>query len=418
MAITNKLITFNRLTSFETQLAQGNILETSIVFIKDAKKIWTKGTYFDCSGGGSSNIAVYETTDDVYNGVLNSTTELNALITDGSIYTLIIIQKSSTIDKRIFVFNASDQRPPLKSYITYTCVYSETDLHGNTTNPIFYQIARNDAAGIVLNKHPLALKSDIPNTDDFATKDDIGYTTEFSVADIEAVYGRGITKPINVQGLISAIEANKPIIIPTNITDASNVGGNAVTMAKMENDGFIYLNVIVPYLDGVHKEYFIQIKITTAQLIKSGSNGSITLKELVAKTDLKTINGESILGSGDIVVGGGGSSQNEVIELNSPIIEISDMLPNVIYCRNISVVLSITITSFSTSDSMVDEYTIVGKFATGGSDESGVMSITLPENVVWANGNISIVRETNEFELSITRRGSSYKAVLTPFKSV
>lgn len=53
MAITNKLITFNKLTSFETQLAQGNILETSIVFIKDAKKIWTKGTYFDCSGGGS-----------------------------------------------------------------------------------------------------------------------------------------------------------------------------------------------------------------------------------------------------------------------------------------------------------------------------------------------------------------------------
>jgi hypothetical protein len=173
MAITNKLITFNKLTSFETQLAQGNILETSIVFIKDAKKIWTKGTYFDCSGGGSN--------------------------------------------------------------------------------------------------------------------DEIGYTTDFSVADIEAVYGRGITKPINVQGLISAIEANIPIIIPTNITDASQVGGNAVTMAKMENDGFIYLNVIVPYLDGVHKEYFIQIKITTAQLIKSGSNGSITLKELVARETLEEV---------------------------------------------------------------------------------------------------------------------------------
>lgn len=173
MAITNKLITFNKLTSFETQLAQGNILDTSIVFIKDAKKIWTKGTYFDCSGGGSN--------------------------------------------------------------------------------------------------------------------DEIGYTTDFSVADIEAVYGRGITKPVNVQGLISAIEANKLIIIPTNITDASQVGGNAVTMAKMENDGFIYLNVIVPYLDGVHKEYFIQIKITTARLVKSGSNGSITLKELVARETLEEV---------------------------------------------------------------------------------------------------------------------------------
>lgn len=64
MAITNKLITFNKLTSFETQLAQGNILETSIVFIKDAKKIWTKGTYFDCSGGNSdANVQAVDTGD-------------------------------------------------------------------------------------------------------------------------------------------------------------------------------------------------------------------------------------------------------------------------------------------------------------------------------------------------------------------
>lgn len=171
MAITNKLITFNKLTSFETQLAQGNILETSIVFIKDAKKIWTKGTYFDCSGGGSNNIAIYETTDDVYNGVLNNTTELIALIGNSSIYTLIIIQKSGAFDKRIFVFNASDQRLPMRSCITYTCVYSETT--NNVVNLIFYQIARNDVGELFLNKHPLALKSDIPNTDNFALKSEI-----------------------------------------------------------------------------------------------------------------------------------------------------------------------------------------------------------------------------------------------------
>lgn len=170
MAITNKLITFNKLTSFETQLAQGNILETSIVFIKDAKKIWSKGTYFDCSGGGSNNIAVYETTDDVYNGVLNDTYELR-MLTLGNIYTLVIIQKMS-YDSRTFVFNASDTRAPLNSSITYTCVYSEADSRGNTTNLIFYQIARTEGS-LILNKHPLALKSDIPNTDDFALKSEI-----------------------------------------------------------------------------------------------------------------------------------------------------------------------------------------------------------------------------------------------------
>lgn len=296
MAITNKLITFNKLTSFEAQLAQGNILETSIVFIKDAKKIWTKGTYFDCSGGSN---------------------------------------------------------------------------------------------------------------------DDIGYTTEFSVADIEAVYGRGITKPVNVQGLISAIEANKPIIIPTNITDASQVGGNAVTMAKMENDGFIYLNVIVPYLDGVHKEYFIQIKISTAQLIKSGSNGSITLKELVAKTDLKTINGESILGSGDIVVGG--SEKEVVINVSNPLFVDSPMQPNKVYVYTNSN-FTVNIQTFEQISSY-DIYNIVFKWPDAG--------FAISSDVKFPNGEIPILADIEYdtlCELSIVgiTMGNKrvYNAVLTPFKSV
>lgn len=50
MAITKKLICFARLEKFEEQLEAGNILDHSIVFIQDAKKIWTHGTYYgDCS---------------------------------------------------------------------------------------------------------------------------------------------------------------------------------------------------------------------------------------------------------------------------------------------------------------------------------------------------------------------------------
>lgn len=50
MAIEKKLICFASLAKFEKQLAAGNILNHSIVFIQDAKKIWTHGTYYgDCS---------------------------------------------------------------------------------------------------------------------------------------------------------------------------------------------------------------------------------------------------------------------------------------------------------------------------------------------------------------------------------
>ena len=46
MAINKKLIHFKTRAAFEIQLADKNILDTSIVFIQDANLIWTHGTYY------------------------------------------------------------------------------------------------------------------------------------------------------------------------------------------------------------------------------------------------------------------------------------------------------------------------------------------------------------------------------------
>ena len=46
MAINKKLIHFNTLSNFQTKLDGREILDTSIVFIKDAKLIWTHGQYY------------------------------------------------------------------------------------------------------------------------------------------------------------------------------------------------------------------------------------------------------------------------------------------------------------------------------------------------------------------------------------
>lgn len=47
MAIQKKLLHFNDKSNFEIQLERGNILDTSIVFIKNTKQIWTHGQYYD-----------------------------------------------------------------------------------------------------------------------------------------------------------------------------------------------------------------------------------------------------------------------------------------------------------------------------------------------------------------------------------
>ena len=49
MAINKKLIHFNYKSKFEKELANGNILPTSIIFIRDTKEIWTHGQFYPCS---------------------------------------------------------------------------------------------------------------------------------------------------------------------------------------------------------------------------------------------------------------------------------------------------------------------------------------------------------------------------------
>ena len=48
MAINKKLIHFQKSADFQAQLSAGNILDTSIVFIKDAKQIYTHGQIYPC----------------------------------------------------------------------------------------------------------------------------------------------------------------------------------------------------------------------------------------------------------------------------------------------------------------------------------------------------------------------------------
>lgn len=43
MAINKKLIHFKNKENFESEVANNNILDTSIVFIKDSQEIWTHG---------------------------------------------------------------------------------------------------------------------------------------------------------------------------------------------------------------------------------------------------------------------------------------------------------------------------------------------------------------------------------------
>ena len=60
MAINKKLIHFNKKEDFEREVANGNILDKSIVFIKDTKEIYTHSTIYG-GGSGSVDLSNYNT---------------------------------------------------------------------------------------------------------------------------------------------------------------------------------------------------------------------------------------------------------------------------------------------------------------------------------------------------------------------
>lgn len=157
---------------------------------------------------------------------------------------------------------------------------------------------------------------------------------------------------------------------------------------------------------------------------------------LIHDDSLKTINGNSLLGSGDIVISGGdGNSLANVqaVEISDQvedIIEISgvqykktiyvenDSEPNIdllnentIYIINQPVV-GITIASFNTTHP-ISEYII--QFSTQDS-----AYLTLPSNVIWANGQSPKIEANSFYELSINtvliNNNYVYKAILVPFK--
>ena len=152
--------------------------------------------------------------------------------------------------------------------------------------------------------------------------------------------------------------------------------------------------------------------------------------KLVSGSNIKTINGQSLLGSGNITIeGGGGSSsgsQKELVEVQASSGSLAfneyrqlPFEPNKIYYCTNAIMESISIDNVTPPTSDVGEYSL--HFFTEADLPVGVM-LEVPSDWLWANGVIPTIESGIPYELSVVanKQGNSfvYKAVLTPFKSV
>ena len=141
--------------------------------------------------------------------------------------------------------------------------------------------------------------------------------------------------------------------------------------------------------------------------------------------NFKTINGESILGSGNIEIGG-----KEIVQCKATSNELwfgysedeqdnGPLEPNKLYIHSIAHANDISIYDIVPPDDIYGDYTIMFKSA-GGENYEGILE--LPDYILWANGTTPALEAQTPYELSIIATkfedGYIYKAVLTPFKAV
>lgn len=127
---------------------------------------------------------------------------------------------------------------------------------------------------------------------------------------------------------------------------------------------------------------------------------------LVSGENIKTINGESIVGEGNVNVGKiTYFSEEDSIELS----------PGVVWMQRGSVVNSVQITGFASNGKDYEEYAYY--FYTGTIAEGSAVKLILPDGVKYANKEIFDALESDtHYELSVVRSNGIVKAVLTAFK--
>ena len=215
MAINKKLIHFKSKEKFNTELANGNILDTSIVFIKETKEIWTHGQLYDCSGFDASEIIA---------NIENLTSEVQE-------------------NERVTASVISD---------------------------IYDKIENIDVAGSV-------------DLTAYATKSELNE-------------GLGAKQNNLVSGTNIKTINNNSILGSGNIDIVSSEIGLEDTSETLEN------------ISGTNYVKYVTQSLTDAQKTQARTNIGAQEK-LTSGTTIKTINGESILGNGDIEI----KSDNAVI---------------------------------------------------------------------------------------------------------
>jgi hypothetical protein len=228
------------------------------------------------------------------------------------------------------------------------------------------------------------------------------YIADFTMESLRNGLWNGTQVQCSMQGLVAALSANKVILVREG--EASDYKGVHVLNGYAED--LLYFSIVdtsggILWCEGTnYTGGYIDGRTLHLESWHDKQDN------LVSGENIKTINGESIVGSGDMVVGKiTYFSEEDTLELS----------PGVVWIRTRMVVNSVQITSFALNNKPFAEYAYY--FSTGTIADGSAVKLILPDGVKYANKDVFDALESDtHYELSVVRSAGIVKAVLTAFK--
>ena len=277
MAIEKKLIHFGKLADFEIQLNAGNILDRSIVFIQDAKKIWTHGTYYDCSENVSPEADNVYITDFTVNDLQSIAGQPASSIQCQMqhLYEAVVAHKLILVPYDIDEgFQGYGVAVGYREDLLYLTVFLGAEFIDLELNPNVHGIDGGQVVSRSWSEKQDALVSG----------------TNIKTINGTSLLGSGDIVIQGGSGTITEVKANGTSVATSGVANIPAASTSAYGVTKLSSATNSTSTSLAATASAVKAAYDL-------------ANGR--QPKLVSGNNIKTINGTSILGSGNIEISGG-----------------------------------------------------------------------------------------------------------------
>ena len=353
MAINKKLIHFKSKQKFNEELANGNILETSIVFIQDTQEIYTHGTFYDGKQVDLSNIET--SIQNILNNKQDNISDLEA-IRSGAALGATSIQPSDLANiAKTGSYDDLINKPTIPTAVTESTVsgWGFTKNTGTYSKPST-GIPKNDLASAVqtsLGKADTALQS---------------YTEQY-------------------KGTITGVSANGTSVATSGVANIPAASTSAYGVTKLSSSISSTSTTLAATASSVKAAYDL-------------ANGK--QEKLVSGTNIKTINGESILGEGNIVVEGGQQDLSEYAKKSEIPTKVSRLENDANYIQDD--IISNGVYAVDASGKLID-YTTADSTALGVALVAGEHKFMIAKSDATNDGsNYNLYYDYDKGDLSLT----------------